>query len=152
MDINNTENSLLADNAPASRQEMLQRIHAQLGHRSLSLIRKYVKQDLIKLNDFPNNVSDSEIKALPLCESCQIAKFTSIRRRGRAVGALFRRPAISQKGHSADTSSCSMRSVASQTIPHASSANQRDLNTTFAVNSRPVWSSGALRRVLFASQ
>jgi hypothetical protein len=83
LDLRKTENILLADNAPRDRKELLQRLHSKLGHRSLFLIRKYVKQGLIKLQDFPKEVSDAEIKSLPLCESCQKAKFTTMRRRGR---------------------------------------------------------------------
>jgi len=85
MNIDETENALLADNAPRDRREMLLRIHTKLGHRNLFLIRKYVKQGLIKFNNFPENLTDAEIKALPLCESCQRAKFTTMRRKGRGT-------------------------------------------------------------------
>ena len=82
-DVEGTEHILLADNAPQNRKEKLQRTHTQLGHRNLLQVRKYVKQKLIKLEGFPDNITEAEIKALPLCDACQRAKFTKMRRRGR---------------------------------------------------------------------
>ena len=86
-DIDNTDTILLASNAPKNQREKLQRAHTRLGHRNLLLIKKYVKNKLIKLNDFPSQVTDEEIKSLPLCDACQRAKFTSMRIRGRGERA-----------------------------------------------------------------
>jgi hypothetical protein len=81
--LHKTENLLLADNAPKDKTEILQRAHTKLGHRNLLQIKKYIKNKQINFAPFPVNISDQEIKALPLCDACQRAKFTTRRMRGR---------------------------------------------------------------------
>ena len=83
IDMEETENILLADNAARDKKELLQRIHSRLGHRNLLQVKKYIKNNLVKIKNFPLNTTDADIKALPLCDVCQRSKFTSMRRRGR---------------------------------------------------------------------
>ena len=88
IDVEGKERIFLAgDVAPKNRTEKLMRGHSRLGHRNLLQINKYIKNKQIKYADFPKDVTEQEIKALPLCDSCQRAKLTKRRMRGRVERA-----------------------------------------------------------------
>ena len=88
IDVHERERIFLAgDVAPKSRAEILSRGHARMGHRNLLQINKYIKNKQIKCDTFPKDVTEQEIKALPLCDSCQRSKFTKRRMRGRVERA-----------------------------------------------------------------
>jgi hypothetical protein len=74
---------LSSDTTPKNREERIKRGHTRLGHRNLLQINKYIKKGQIKYDDFPRDVTEKEIKAMPLCDSCERAKFTKRRMRGR---------------------------------------------------------------------
>ena len=81
---NERSNLLLADSKPPhTRTQRLIFSHLMSGHQNLELVPRYKKDDLIDLSIFPNNVTVAEIKALSKCDACMLAKFTSVRRRGR---------------------------------------------------------------------
>ena len=78
-DLDGTETALLGNVIPRDRTAKLQRLHHALGHRNLLRINKYIRERKIRIKDFPSNVTDIEIRALPLCDACLRAKFTKRR-------------------------------------------------------------------------
>ena len=78
-DLDDTETAMLADTTPRDRETKLRRFHNVSGHRNLLRISKYIKTKKIIINGFPKDVSENEIKALPLCDACQRSKFTKRR-------------------------------------------------------------------------
>jgi transposase InsO family protein len=78
-DLNGTENALMANVQPQDRASALRRMHHVFGHRNLIRINKYIKAKTLINKEFPNNVSENEIKSMPICDACARAKFTKRR-------------------------------------------------------------------------
>ena len=74
-----TEMALLGDVTTPDRLTTLQRNHNVLGHRNLLRISKYIRENKLKMRDWPPNVSDREITSMPLCDACVKAKMTKRR-------------------------------------------------------------------------
>ena len=79
-DLDGTETALLADVKTMDRLTELRRIHHRTGHRNLLRINKYIKNKTLQIEQFPGNVSDRELQAMPTCDACAKAKFTKLRR------------------------------------------------------------------------
>ena len=76
--------SALADSNPGanSRTHKLTIAHWIFGHRNHLQIFRYLKKKLLRYKHYPKDVTEAELKALPLCDACQRAKHTKMRRRG----------------------------------------------------------------------
>ncbi|CAM9966409.1 unnamed protein product, partial [Ectocarpus fasciculatus] len=82
-DMEGTETALLADVQTRNKTDTLRRVHHRLGHRNLLRIRKAVNNKLMVISQWPANVSEQEIKSLPLCDPCMRSKFNKRRLRRR---------------------------------------------------------------------
>lgn len=107
-DFSGAETALLTDPKPKDREHLLRRAHNRAGHRSLLRIQKYIKDESLKLDLLRSNISEQEIKSLPLCDSCERAKFTKRRLRrqelvatakGKSVSTDMKGPFINGEGH-----------------------------------------------------